>query len=273
MKLGLLHPGAMGVSVGKALQNNGHEVCWLSVGRSDATRRRADEAGFTRIDNLGELAGTVEGLISVCPPDRAVEQARSVVDTGFNGLYLDANAVAPATARIIHELVGVDFVDGGIIGPPARQPGSTRLYVAGTRASEVVGWLAGSVLDTRLLDGAPGSASALKMCYAAYTKGTSALLLAIRALAEAEGVEAGLLEEWGLSQPSLAARSEGAALGSAPKAWRFVGEMEEIAASFAAQNLPGDFHIGAAEVYRRLDGFKDSEKATLAAVIEALRAT
>jgi 3-hydroxyisobutyrate dehydrogenase-like beta-hydroxyacid dehydrogenase len=273
MKLGLLHPGAMGVSVGAALRSNGHDVCWLAAGRSSATRVRAEEAGFSSFPALEELLEAVSGVISVCPPDAALAQAQSVVQAGFDGLYLDANAVAPATARRIHELVGEGFVDGGIVGPPARQPGSTRLYVAGPRATEVVGWFAGSALDTRRINGAPGSASALKMCYAAYTKGTSALLLIIRALAEAEGVEAGLLEEWELSQPALAARSEGAALGSAPKAWRFVGEMEEIAATFAAQNLPGDFHLGAAEVYRRLEGFKDSNDVTLAAVVEALLKT
>lgn len=273
MRLGLLHPGAMGVSVGAALRSNGHEVCWLSKDRSAATHARAEAAGFVSFGGLDEFLAAVSGVISVCPPDSAIAQAQAVVGAGFDGLYLDANAVAPATARTIHELVGAGFVDGGIIGPPARQPGSTRLYVAGLRASEVVGWFAGSALDTRQIDGAPGSASALKMCYAAYTKGTSALLLLIRALAEAEGVEAGLLQEWELSQPALAARSEGAALGSAPKAWRFVGEMEEIAAAFAAHNLPGDFHRGAAETYRRLDGFKDREAVTLAEVIEALRST
>lgn len=273
MNIGLLHPGAMGVSVGAALRSNGHQVYWLAAGRSDATRTRAEQAGFQRCDQLAEMLEAVVGIVSVCPPDQALNQAREVMDAGFSGIYLDANAVAPATARTVHELVGEQFVDGGIIGPPARQPGSTRLYVAGPCADEVLSWFAGSALDTRRVDGEPGSASALKMCYAAYTKGTSALLLLIRALADVEGVEDGLLEEWGLSQPALIARSEGAAIGSAPKAWRFVGEMEEIAATFAARELPGEFHLGAAEVYRRLEGFKDSPDVSLAAVLQALLKT
>ena len=103
----------------------------------------------------------------------------------------------------------------------------------------------------------PGAASALKMCYAAWTKGSSAMLLAIRALAEAEGVSEALLNEWKISQPELEARSEFAAAGSAPKAWRFVGEMEEIASSFRQAGLPDQFHLGAAELYRRLEIFKD----------------
>jgi hypothetical protein len=109
------------------------------------------------------------------------------------------------------------------------------------------------------------------MCYAAYTKGSSALLLAIRALAQAEGVEDTLLGEWEISQQALIKRSEGAARGSAPKAWRFVGEMEEIAASFADQGLPDGFHLAAAEVYRRLNDFKDRENLSIEEVLAALR--
>jgi hypothetical protein len=103
----------------------------------------------------------------------------------------------------------------------------------------------------------PGAASALKMAYAAVTKGTSALLLAVRALAASEGVDEALLAEWGRSQPELPKRSESAARDSARKAWRFVGEMDEIAAAFEAAGLPGGFHQAAGEIYQRLAGYKD----------------
>lgn len=271
MKLGLLHPGAMGVSVGEAMRSAGHEVVWMSEDRSEATRQRAKRGGFNDCGNLAALVESVDGIVSVCPPEQALTQARAVISAGYTGMYLDANAVSPETAREIHALVGEAFVDGGIVGPPATQPGTTRLYLSGERAAEVVTWFQDSYLATPLVTGAPGSASALKMCYAAYTKGTSALLLAIRALAAAEGVEAGLLEEWAISQPALTARSEGAARGSAPKAWRFAGEMEEIAATFAAQDLPDGFHRAASEVYRRLEAFKDQEGVSLESVLEALR--
>ena len=114
------------------------------------------------------------------------------------------------------------------------------------------------------------SASALKMCYAAYTKGSSALLLAVRALAEAEGVADALLEEWSISQPDLLKRVEGTARGTAGKAWRFVGEMEEIAATFEAQGLPGGFHQAAAEAYGRMSSLKDAADAGLDDVLKAL---
>jgi 3-hydroxyisobutyrate dehydrogenase-like beta-hydroxyacid dehydrogenase len=271
VKLGLLHPGAMGVSVGEAMRSAGHEVLWISDGRSAATCQRAQGGGFSDCGSLAALVESVEGIVSVCPPDQALTLARAVISAGYTGVYLDANAVSPDTAREIYAVVGEDFVDGGIVGPPATQPGSTRLYLSGERAAQVATWFDGGYLDAQLVAGPPGSASALKMCYAAYTKGTSALLLAIRALAAAEGVEAGLLQEWSISQPALTARSQGAARGSAPKAWRFAGEMEEIAATFAAQDLPDGFHLAARDVYRRLEAFKDQEEVSLESVLEALR--
>ena len=271
MRLALLHPGAMGVTIGAALVASGHEVIWPDADRSDATRQRAGDAGLVAVATLAAATGSCDGVVSVCPPHAATAVARSVMAAGFEGTYLDANAIAPATARALFELIGNRFVDGGIIGPPALRPGTTRLYLSGDRAAEVSGWFDGEVLGVHLVPGGAGAASALKMCYAAYTKGSSALLLAIRALAEAEGVSASLLEEWQRSQPDLERRSEGAARGTAGKAWRFVGEMEEIAATFEASNLPGGFHHAAAQIYQRMSDLKDVQEPGLAEVIAALR--
>lgn len=261
----------MGVTVGRALRDSGHAVLWVPAGRSDATRGRAVAAGLEACDSLEELARVADGIISVCPPSAAESLADEVMRAGFSGVFVDANAVAPETARRLHQRVGDAFVDGGIIGPPATNPGTTRLYVAGDDAPAVREWFGEGNLTVELVPGAAGAASALKICYAAYTKGVSALLLGIRALAEAEGVAGSLLAEWTISQPTLAARSESAALGSSPKAWRFVGEMEEIAASFAAQGLPDGFHLAAAEIYRRLEQFKDMRDVSLEDVVAALR--
>ena len=131
-------------------------------------------------------------------------------------------------------------------------------------------WFTGGYVETAVVGTGLAQASALKMCYAAYTKGSSALLLAIRALAEAEGVTDGVLGEWQRSQPGLPERSEAAARGSSKKAWRFVGEMDEIARSFEGASLPGGFHEAAAEVYRRMADLKDVEHPTLALVLERL---
>jgi hypothetical protein len=142
-------------------------------------------------------------------------------------------------------------VDGGIIGPPPAAPGSTRLYLSGAEAGSVSALFAGTALDARVIGGTATAASAVKMAYAGWTKGTAALLLAVRALARAEGAEDVLLGEWALSQPPLPDRSAASARSAAAKGWRWVAEMEEISASMAAAGLPGGFHHAAAEIFRR----------------------
>ena len=108
------------------------------------------------------------------------------------------------------------------------------------------------------------------MCYAAYTKGSSALVMAVRALAESNGVTEALLAEWDLSQKGLRDSSERTALGTSPKAWRFEGEMLEIASTFDAAGLPAGFHRAAAEIYERMAHFKNEDPASLDQVIETL---
>jgi hypothetical protein len=96
------------------------------------------------------------------------------------------------------------------------------------------------------------------MAYAAWTKGSQALLMAVRALAAAEGVDEPLLAEWSRSQPDLPRRSENAARSTARKAWRWVGEMDEIAATFAGAGLPDGFHRAAGQVYGRMAVYRDA---------------
>ena len=270
MKVGLLHPGAMGVTVGTALAESGHRVHWACDGRSAATAQRAAGAGFADRQTLPNLTKAVDGIISVCPPEAALEVAASVVRSGFSGLYVDANAVSPDTGARLAELLGERYIDGGIVGPPARSPGSTRLFLSGPRAGEVADWFTAGFIETVMLGERCGAAKALKMCYAAYTKGASALLLAIRALAEAEGVTDALLAEWSRSQPGLAERSKRSAKAVSPKAWRFAGEMREIAATFEAAGLPGGFHGAAALVYERMADLKNANHPQIADVIERL---
>jgi 3-hydroxyisobutyrate dehydrogenase-like beta-hydroxyacid dehydrogenase len=274
LRIGLLHPGEMGASVGAAARAAGAPVRWASAGRSGESRRRAADAGLEDVSTLEALVEGSDVIISVCPPDAAVALAQSVSGTGFRGIFVDANAVSTATARDIAAIVegsGARFVDGGIIGPPAHRPGTTRLYLSGTEASTVAGVFDGGALQAIAIDPRPGAASALKMCYAAWTKGSAALLTAIRALAKAEGVEDPLLEEWALSQQGLDARSTGAARNNAFKAWRFAGEMREIASTFEASGLPGGFHLAAADIYQRLAAYKNCDPAPeLAELIDTI---
>jgi 3-hydroxyisobutyrate dehydrogenase-like beta-hydroxyacid dehydrogenase len=251
----------MGAVVAECLRAGGARVVWPSAGRSEASRQRARAAGLEDLGALANVVAVSDVVLSVCPPGSATEVARLVAAARFGGLYVDANAVAPGTAREVGEIVGAagaDFVDGGIIGPPPRQAGVARLYLAGPRAGEVGALFKGSALEAIVLAGDVGTASALKMAYAAWTKGSSALLLAVRALAIREGVDDALRAEWERSQPGLDARSEAALAGNARKAWRFVGEMEEIAATFAAAGLPAGFHQACAAVYDRLGSYKDA---------------
>jgi 3-hydroxyisobutyrate dehydrogenase-like beta-hydroxyacid dehydrogenase len=266
MATGFLHPGAMGSSIAAACRG---ERLWCGDGRSEATRIRAEAAGLEDVGSLDALVNRADVIVAVCPPSSAIAVADDVAALGFDGVYVDVNAVSPATSRAIGGRFA-RFVDGGIVGPPVESPGSTRLYLSGEAAPGVAELWSGTLLETRVVDGGAGAASAVKMCYAGWTKGSAALLLAIRALAVAEGVDETVLAEWATSIPGLAAQSERAAHGNAPKAWRFTGELDEIADSFAAHGLPEGFGRGAADVYRRLARFKDSNGATLDEVVDAL---
>ena len=251
MTVGLLHPGEMGSAVGATLAAHGETVIWASAGRSPATAERARNAGLEDAGSIEELRRRSDVIISVCPPHAALEVAGSA--KGFAGIYVDANAVSPSTVQSIERLVG-RCVDGGIIGPPPAEQGTTRLYLSGREAKLVADLFAGTTLDARVVSPDVGAASAVKMAFAGWTKGSSALLLAIRALARAEGVEDTLLEEWRTSLPQLEDQSLAAARSAQKKGWRWIGEMEEIAETFAAAGLPDGFHRAAAEIYRRGPG-------------------
>lgn len=270
----LLHPGNMGVTVGAAASAGGARVLWASNGRGQATRERAEQAGLQDAGTLADAVRRADVVLSVCPPHAAVDVARAVAAEKFTGIYLDANAVSRATAEAVGKIItagDAGFVDGGIIGSPVKQAGTTRLYLSGARAAEVAELFRGSMLDARPIGTAPGQASALKVAYAAWTKGTDALVLAIRAFATHEGVDHALLEEWSISQPALEKKCARAAAVAVPKMWRYVGEMQEIAEAFESAGLPAGFHLAAAQICERFARFKDRTDPPLT-VAQALKA-
>ena len=269
MKIGVLHPGEMGSSIGDCLIQSGHEVFWASSERSQLSRDRAST--WQEKSKLSELVEEVDAILSVCPPSEARALANEVLDLRFRGIYVDANAIAPQTASEILNDFGSNYVDGGLIGPPAREKGSTRLYLSGKFAREVGSWFDASLLEAKVIATEMGvQASSLKMAYAGYTKGSSALLILISAFAELAGVRESLVKEWELSQPELIKRSEQAAKGTAAKAWRFVGEMEEIAKTMKSSDLPEGFHNGSAELYSLMARFKDAKSPDLNEVMEEI---
>ncbi len=198
-------------------------------------------------------------VLSVCPPHGALALAREVAAIGFKGLYVDANAISPASARRVAEAVesgGARFVDAGIIGPPPRGGRSTSMYLCGPHASEVAALFAGTPTNAAVLEAPVGAASALKACYAAWNKGTWLFLASVYAAAEHEGVAKPLLEQWARSHPDLLKQLSEPSLNPA-KAWRWLGEMQEIAATFESAGQPGGFASACAEICRRLEGYKD----------------
>jgi 3-hydroxyisobutyrate dehydrogenase-like beta-hydroxyacid dehydrogenase len=273
---GILHPGEMGGAVGAALTSAGRKVLWASEGRGPETAARAASSHLNDAGSIAALVGQSELIVSVCPPHAAREVATQVGAAGFRGIYLDANAVSPETAREIAACVvraGATYVDGGIIGLPPRTAGSTRLYVSGPEAGRVAAVFDGTVLSALpLTEGGTFAASALKMAYAAWTKGSAALLLGALATAKAHGVDEALRAEWELSQPELPQRVEGAAAAASSKGWRWVGEMEEIAATFRAAGLPAGFHEAAAAVYRAFErgGSPEASPETLESAMQRL---
>ena len=271
----LLHPGNMGVTIGAAAASASASVVWASEGRSAATKKRAQQAGLRDVQTTAAALSQCEAALSVCPPHAAVDVARMAAAMNFRGIYVDANAVSRATAEEIGAIVtraGAAFVDGGIIGSPVKQPGTTRLYLSGVEAERIAALFKGSMLDARAIGSEPGAASALKLAYAAWSKCSDILAIAIRAYANHEKIDDALLEEWALSQPALAKKCDRAAAVAVPKAWRYVGEMREIAEAFQSAGLPGGFHNAAAEICQRLACFKDQTEPppTIDSVLQAL---
>jgi 3-hydroxyisobutyrate dehydrogenase-like beta-hydroxyacid dehydrogenase len=271
-RIGLLHPGAMGASVGGAARSNQHTVLWASAGRTGSTHARARRANLEDAGTVAALVKASEIVLSVCPPHAAEEVAREVSQLGFTGVYVEGNAISPDRTRAIQRIIedaGADYVDGGIIGGPAwTHEAKTHMYLSGPRAQEVAACFEGSPLRSPAISDRIGAASALKMGYAAYTKGTTALLTAILGMVEKEGVRAELARQWGDTFTEQTVRR---VCANTAKAWRFVGEMQEIAATFKGAGLPGGFHEAAADVFERLEEFKDhSEPPAIEAVLKAL---
>jgi 3-hydroxyisobutyrate dehydrogenase-like beta-hydroxyacid dehydrogenase len=273
-KIGILHPGEMGISIAASAINNGHQVYWMSASRSDQTRARAEKYDLTEIDSLEQFCRTCELIISICPPYAAEKVAESVLEAGFKGFYLDANAISPQRAIKIGQILeasNIQFVDGGIIGGPALTPKETWLYLSGEYTQEIASCFSEGPLETKIIGDEIGKASSLKMCYAAYSKGTTALLSAVLATAESLGVREELYLQWDMDDKDFSEQVNRRVTRVTAKAWRFEGEMHEIGSTLQEAGLPNEFHKAAADVYHRMAKFKDSsETPPLDHVLKAL---
>jgi 3-hydroxyisobutyrate dehydrogenase-like beta-hydroxyacid dehydrogenase len=255
--VGILSPGEMGSGVGEVLHQRGLRVLTCLAGRGPGSRERAARAGLEDARDLEDLVRVCDMLLSIVPPAVAGavadQVAAAVRATGASLLYADCNAIAPRTARDIARTVteaGARFADGGIIGPPPTTPGN-RIFTSGPGAREFAG-LGGFGLDIRVLEGEVGQASGLKMCYAALTKGLSALGAELLISAEKMDLLDPLLAELRDSQATVLDWLERSVPGMPPKARRWVSEMEEIAATFAHEGQSPGYHRAASELYRRV---------------------
>jgi len=258
----ILSPGDMGHAVGALLRERGFRLVSVLADRSELTRDRAARAGIEDAGDLDGVLRAAEGMLAILPPAEAEPLARRVAEamarTGCKPIYADCNAVSPATARRIGDAIaaaGAPFIDAGIIGaPPARGRGDTRVYASGPQ----VKWLESLAgrgerggMAVIALGDEIGRASAIKMVYAALTKGTMTLQAAVLVTAMRLGVFEELSRELEKSQAEAWAR-----MGILPflpaDSGRWIGEMEEIAATFRDAGVPDGFHRGAAAIFRMM---------------------
>ncbi len=254
--IGILSPGDMGHTVGNMLRENGLRVITCLEGRSQRTCDLAQKAGIANVSTYTQLVTEADLIMSIMVPAQATSAAEAIanaleqVDTDLT--YADCNAIAPQTVCRIGDIIssaGGIFVDASIIGPPPRRSGSTRFYASGPQLN-VFTELNQFGLDVRTLGEEIGFASAIKMCYASLTKGLTALCTELLTAAEVLGVSDALTKEFQLSQAALYERMERGLPGMPPKARRWIGEMEEIAETFAHVGLTPNILTGAADMYR-----------------------
>ena len=273
--VGLLHPGRMGAAIGRELTTAGVRVLWCSTGRSEASARRAEQAGLEAVSELTTLLERVSMVISLCPPAAAEATAASVREAGFSGLFVDANAISPEGAQRIAADVageGIRTADGCVIGPPPRGAEATHLYLSGRQQD--LDAVADLFTDTAVvpirMEGPVGDASALKMAYGSYQKAACALAGVAQALGRVHGVEAHLTEEARRLAKSPLATPE-YLIGVAAKAWRWAPEMREVSETLAAAGLPGEMAEAAAAVFDLWEPDKDDSELALPEALDRLR--
>ncbi len=254
--VGIHSPGEMGQVVGMVLRDSGYRVVAALQERSERTRGLAAEAGIEDVGGLQALVEAADVVLSILVPAQAVTAAALVADairaTGAQLLYADCNAISPqstAEAGRVIEAAGGRFVDGSIIGPPPRKAGATRMYVSGAHAEEVA-QLNCDMLGVPVVGSEIGQASGLKMCYAGLTKGLNALSMEVLLAARMMNLSGALRNELETSQQVLLGWIERNLPGIPPKAHRFVGELEEIAATYEQLGMTPKIESGAADMYR-----------------------
>jgi 3-hydroxyisobutyrate dehydrogenase-like beta-hydroxyacid dehydrogenase len=254
--VGIVSAGAMGTALGARLRDGGARVVVSLDGRSKRTRRLAADARLEDAGSLRALLHEAAVVLSVVPPDACVDVAEALARAAgeTRPLVVDLNAVSPQTvgrAEAVLRAAGLELVDGAISGPPPRSPGTTRIYVSGPRAHEAAALRLDGVHRV-VVSSVVGAASAVKMCTASVYKGRVALLAQALRTADAHGVVDHVVADLaaaGLADPARTGSTLGVA---SAKAWRYVAEMQEIAATQAAAGLTPELFGSLASVYAEL---------------------
>lgn len=250
--------GTMGAGVGRRLNERGAAVRTLLSGRSEASAGRARAAGMEPAADERELLAGADYFLSIVPPDQAEalagRLASALQSLAVKPVYVDCNAVSPQTALRIAAIVeptGASFVDGGIIGGPPREGYSPAIYASGPQAERTkpIGEFG---IDWRIIEGPIGAASGLKMSYAGITKGTTAIAAAMLLGAARFGCAEALIAELSLSQPEMLKRMRRGIPGMYDKAYRWVGEMEEISDFLDANASSSEMYAAIAKLYEYL---------------------
>ncbi|MFD4141128.1 DUF1932 domain-containing protein [Streptomyces sp. NPDC058572] len=261
--VGVVHPGSMGAAVAAQAKLSGAEVLWCPTGRSSATKERALKHGLTAVRDLRELVDKADVVLSICPPAYAEDVAVEVSAHGFAGIYVDGNAISPATMARVYAITargGATVVDGSIIGSPPSDSKTPRLYLAGPEdaLASVASLFAESAVHTHALSGGIGRASALKLSYSSYQKTSRVLAAVSYALARDYGVEEELLDIARGRATSYLAET-GYIPKVAARSWRWGPEMEEAAATLREAGLPAELAEASAAVMSRWDDLRDSD--------------
>ena len=257
--------GKMGAGVGRRLAESGAEVRTLLSGRSPASAERAKAAGMEAMADERALVEGADFFLSILPPGEAVALAKQMAPalTALRDkpIYVDCNAISPQTAQEVAAVIaptGADFVDGGIIGGPPREGYSPGIYASGPAVAKTAA-IREYGIDWRIIDGPVGAASGLKMSYAGITKGTTAIAAAMLLGAARFGCGEALMAELAASQPEMLKRMRGSIPGMYDKAYRWVGEMEEISDFLEASPPSRDMYAAIARLYEDLAAAEEAK--------------
>lgn len=256
--IGIMSPGDMGHAIGRELRQHGMDVVSCVNGRSERTQKLSKQAGIREVQHLHQFVAEADVILSILVPanaeSAAAEVAKAIQLSGSTIHYVDCNAVSPETAQRIGQVIrkeGGTFSDASIIGFPPGTAATPRLYVSGPDADAIMG-LDGKGVIVKSVGDEIGQASGIKMCYAALTKGTFALHYALAIVADRLGLLDDLLAEFESSQPEAFRRMQQFLPRLPAKAWRWIGEMEQIASTFEDTGVTPKFHDAAADMYRMI---------------------